>query len=377
MKNNNKKLIRPLITIGVFMAVFAFISWWGNGTVNNKEAVLFPTTSEKGLAPDFTLQSTTGGTITLSDFRGKKNVLLYFQEGIMCDPCWTQIVDIEKVYDKFEAMDMELVTIAVDPLNAMKKNAKRFGITLPILEDADLKVSTAYDVLTDSMHPGSRPGHTFVLVNKDGNIVWKKPYFEASGSTKMTMMGMEMEMGMDMGKPGANFMYVPVDKLLADIASMNMANPEMSEQDHSMCLTPIHNHVDFKMYVGGNAINFSERNHMDQSNIIHFHPTVKIKPDDIPNVPVGDLIHLHKDGATLGEFLQTLDFLFDIDTMKGLKVYANGSIQSAGLNYVLKDKERILLTDSTDATLIQSQIDSVTDYALQGKEKNISLFGGC
>jgi len=315
----------------------------------------------------------------------------------MCDPCWKQIVDIEKEYDKLQTKDIELLTITVDPLNAITKNAKRFGITLPVLADEDLKVSTAYDVLKNSMHPGSRPGHTFVLVDKGGNVVWKKEYYIASGSTKMTMnmngKPMTMDMGMDMGTPDS-VMYVPVAKLLSDMDGLklqdfdeespsmekemaNMSAKDMSMQDHSMCLTPIHNHADFKMYLNGAELNFSQNNHMDQSNIIHFHKTVKVAQNDIPNIPNGLIIHVHKEGATLKEFLKTLDLPFDIDKMQGLKVYANGNLESSGLDYIIKDKDRILLTNSMDNAEINSQIDSVTDYAVQGKDKNPSLFGGC
>ena len=41
-------------------------------------------------APAFTLASNTGREISLADYRGK-SVLLYFQEGLTCQPCWDQI----------------------------------------------------------------------------------------------------------------------------------------------------------------------------------------------------------------------------------------------------------------------------------------------
>jgi peroxiredoxin Q/BCP len=346
-------------------------------------------------APDFTLPSSNGGTVSLSDYRGKKNVLLYFQEGVMCDPCWQQTLDIQKKYDKFQSQDIELVTITVDPLNAVTKNANRFGITLPVLADEDLSVSTQYDVLKNSMHPGERPGHTFILLDNNGKVIWRKDYFLASGSTKMTMRmsdgsTMTMDMGMDMGKPGS-VMYVNVDKLLSDIksaslnlessssstSSMDVSNPEMTMQDHSMCLTPIHNHVDFKMYLGETMLNFSQKSFMDQANFTHFHKTVKVNPDDVPGIPNGLLIHVHRDNVTIRDFLKTLDLPFNIDNIQNLKVVVNDNVQSSGLDYVLKDKDRLLVTGSSNNSQIKSQMDSVTDYALQGKEKNPSLFGGC
>jgi cytochrome oxidase Cu insertion factor (SCO1/SenC/PrrC family) len=104
-------------------------------------------------APPFTLPSTVGGEVSLSDYTGKKNVLLYFQEGIMCKACWDQLEDIQKVYYKFKPLDIEVVTITVDPINANIKESNKRGITLPVLDDANLSVSKSYDVLDYSMHP--------------------------------------------------------------------------------------------------------------------------------------------------------------------------------------------------------------------------------
>lgn len=201
------KTVRWVLGIALLVPV-ASMGWQGVKS-DRKQTT---TVARQALAPDFTLPSTTGGTITLSDFRGKSNVLLYFMEGVGCDPCFQQSRDIQNEYDKFKAMDMELLTITVDPLDGLRKIARKLGITLPILADEDLKVSTMYDALKDSMHPGSRPGHTFVLVDKKGNVVWRKDYFIPDGSTKMVMDGVIMAMG----KPGS-VMHVPVEKLLADL----------------------------------------------------------------------------------------------------------------------------------------------------------------
>ena len=47
-------------------------------------------------APPLTLPSTSGGTFDLASYRGKQQVLLFFQEGLTCEPCWTQLQAIQK-----------------------------------------------------------------------------------------------------------------------------------------------------------------------------------------------------------------------------------------------------------------------------------------
>jgi peroxiredoxin Q/BCP len=48
-------------------------------------------------APDFSLPDTSGGTFRLSDYRGKSNVLLFFNEGLACDPCLSQMRDLDQI----------------------------------------------------------------------------------------------------------------------------------------------------------------------------------------------------------------------------------------------------------------------------------------
>jgi peroxiredoxin len=374
-------------------------------------------------APTFTLPSSLGGKISLSDYAGKKNVLLYFQEGVMCSPCWNQLEDIQKNYDKFKSLDVEVLTILVDPLNADIKESNKRGINLPLLDDGNLSASKAYNVLDYSMHPGSRPGHTFVLIGKDSNIIWKKDYYQSVEEGGMVMNGMNMNM--------AGRMYVPVDELLREIykvsyllypestskssslspSDSNTTSPQSTNTndsnygpqkqldkkvtvasgsnntitmvDHSMCFTPIHRHADLKIYLNGNLLNLSERKYMDQSSEVHFHPTVKVKPNDIPGIPFGDMVHIHKDNVTIGDFLNTLDL--DNVTIKALhdiktsKVYVNSNALPKGLDYIMHDKDRILVsnTPSGNPDEIAKQMQFVTSYGIIGEEKNPSLFGGC
>jgi peroxiredoxin Q/BCP len=147
-------------------------------------------------APDFTLESASGGTVSLSDYRGR-NVLLYFQEGLMCQPCWTQITDLEKVGDAVQAAGVdEIVSITTDPVDLIGQKVRDEDITdTPVLSDPDLAVSRQYDTNSYGMMGGSTNGHSFILVGPDGEIRWRADYGGAPDYT----------------------MYVPTDQLLADL----------------------------------------------------------------------------------------------------------------------------------------------------------------
>ena len=144
-------------------------------------------------APSIELPSTTGSTFNLADMQGK-TVLLYFQEGLTCQPCWDQLKDIQSNMAKFQALGInQVVSITTDPLDALQQKVQDQGITLPVLSDQNLAVSQAYNANSYGMMGNSRDGHTFVVVGPDGRILWRADYGGAPNYT----------------------MYVPISNLVA------------------------------------------------------------------------------------------------------------------------------------------------------------------
>jgi peroxiredoxin len=146
-------------------------------------------------APVFRLPSTNGGNFDLAAQRGRR-VLLYFQEGIMCQPCWDQIVDLEKQQGKLNALGIDaMVSITTDPLDQLEQKQADDGFSTPVLSDPDLRVSKAYSANQYGMMGTSRDGHSFIVVGPDGRIEYRADYGGAPDHT----------------------MYVPPANLLADI----------------------------------------------------------------------------------------------------------------------------------------------------------------
>ena len=86
-----------------------------------------------------------------------------------------QIVDLQNSPD-FQALDVQLISIARDSIAEMAPEAQNLGITsVPVLSDPELAVSDSYDVLQWAIENGE-PSHTFVLVNDVGEIIWVKDY---------------------------------------------------------------------------------------------------------------------------------------------------------------------------------------------------------
>lgn len=124
-------------------------------------------------AIDFTLEDYDGKKIILKSLKGK-NVLLFFNEGLMCYPaCWNQIAAFGKD-ERFNNSNTVTYSIVVDERRnwkeALDKMPELSGS--PVLFDTNRTVSLAYGVLTlnSSMHKGQFPGHTYVLIDKNGII---------------------------------------------------------------------------------------------------------------------------------------------------------------------------------------------------------------
>lgn len=130
----------------------------------------FEPLAEGSIAPDFSLSSTKGSTISLADYRGK-DVLLFFNEGVMCSPCWQEVSRLERYKADFDNLNTVIIPISVDDQLTWDPILKEEKITTPILIDAERKVSTAYKILRtpSSMHD-DRPGHTYVHITPDGKI---------------------------------------------------------------------------------------------------------------------------------------------------------------------------------------------------------------
>jgi peroxiredoxin len=148
-------------------------------------------------APPFTLTSGTGAPVSLTDFRGR-NVLLYFQEGLSCQPCWDQIKDLERNQAALRAAGVDaVVSITTDPANLIGQKATDEKLTTPVLSDPSMQVSRAYDANSYGMMGDMRDGHSFILVGPDGTIRWRADYG---------------------GKPDYT-MFLPTAKLLTDLTA--------------------------------------------------------------------------------------------------------------------------------------------------------------
>ena len=141
-------------------------------------------------APDFTLYKTFNETVSLSDYAGKKNVLLLFFPQAFTGNCIKQLCfarDNMAVYNKIDA---QVIGISVDTVASQNKFSEEQGFNFPLLSDFNKEVSTAYQCIHESFTHMNMKGvskRSAFIIDKQGVIQYAEvsdnpgvqPNFEA------------------------------------------------------------------------------------------------------------------------------------------------------------------------------------------------------
>jgi peroxiredoxin len=121
-------------------------------------------------APDFTLRNQDGEKVSLSDYRGRK-VMLVFYPGDFSPVCGDQFSIYQEVKPEIEAKGVELVGISVDGFFAHKAFQEKLGFDTTLLSDFEPKgeVARAYDSYVEKFGFANR---TLILIDEDGVVAW-------------------------------------------------------------------------------------------------------------------------------------------------------------------------------------------------------------
>jgi peroxiredoxin len=121
-------------------------------------------------APDFTLRDQDGEEVSLSDYRGRR-VLFVFYPFDFSSVCSDQLSVYQEVKPELEEKGVELVGISVDHIHAHKAFREKLGIDTQLLADFEPKgeVAKAYG---SYFEPAGMANRTLVLVDADGKVEW-------------------------------------------------------------------------------------------------------------------------------------------------------------------------------------------------------------
>ena len=121
-------------------------------------------------APDFTLRDQDGEKVSLSDYKGRK-VMLVFYPLDFSPVCSDQLSIYQEVKPEITAKGVELVGVSVDSSYAHKAFQEKLGVDTTLLSDFEPKgeVARAYGSYIDGAGIANR---TLVLVDEEGKVAW-------------------------------------------------------------------------------------------------------------------------------------------------------------------------------------------------------------
>ena len=119
------------------------------------------------VAPDFRLPALRGGEVALSDFRGKKNVVLFFYPKDESPGCTVEACSFRDELLVGVAAGAEVIGISSDSVDAHASFAQRHSLPMQLVADAGGKVRAQYGVKSTL---GLIPGRETFIIDKAGVV---------------------------------------------------------------------------------------------------------------------------------------------------------------------------------------------------------------
>ena len=120
------------------------------------------------VAPDFELKDQNDELVKLSDFIGKKNIVLYFYPKDETPGCTKEACGFRDQYEDFTAIGAEVIGVSADSVESHKNFALNRKLPFVLLSDPDNKARKSYGVKGSLL--GLLPGRETFVIDKEGIV---------------------------------------------------------------------------------------------------------------------------------------------------------------------------------------------------------------
>lgn len=120
-----------------------------------------------------------GKVLDLTEYSGKRNVVLYFYPKDSTPGCTKESVNFQAELERIHALDSEVVGVSPDSVESHQRFKEKYGLSFPLLADVDKKICQSFGVWVQKSMFGKKyygvQRATFII-GKDGIIkkVWPK-----------------------------------------------------------------------------------------------------------------------------------------------------------------------------------------------------------
>ena len=149
---------------------------------------------EGASAPQFSLTSNEGKSVSLADFKGKQRVVLYFYPKDDTPGCTVEACEFRDSIRKFKSKDTVVLGVSPDPVESHNKFIDKFKLPFQLLADTEKKVCNDYGVwVKKSMYGREYMGvaRSTFIIGKDGKLekIYEKVKPEGHAEEVLAFLG--------------------------------------------------------------------------------------------------------------------------------------------------------------------------------------------
>jgi peroxiredoxin len=179
--------LTALETAGVILlaALTIFLTWRVKAIENGLSGERNPSALRNKQAPEFSLQALDGRRISLSDYKGKKKLVISYWAS-WCGPCRMEMPSLRRFYQNYHKpdSDFELLAVSIDEDKSQAESfAREERLPFPVLLDPESRAADAYSV-------GAIPA--LFVVEKDGRVS-----YAATGVEEMLEYRLAAQLGIE------------------------------------------------------------------------------------------------------------------------------------------------------------------------------------
>ncbi len=118
-------------------------------------------------APNFTLESGSGQKVSLSDYRGKKSVVLYFYPKDETQGCTREACSFRDSYEAFRELGAEVIGVSSDSPDSHRRFSEHHHLPFMLLSDPKKELRKLYGVPSNM---GLLPGRVTYVIDREGMV---------------------------------------------------------------------------------------------------------------------------------------------------------------------------------------------------------------
>ena len=147
-------------------------------------------------APDFLLYDSDKNKVSLSDFKGNKNVLLLFFPMAFTGTCTDELCAVRDDIARYSNANAQVLGISVDSVFTLAKYKEEQSYNFPLLSDFNKDVSTAYETIYESFTPMNMKGvgkRSAFIIDKKGIVQYEEVLESAGDLPNFTAINSKLE----------------------------------------------------------------------------------------------------------------------------------------------------------------------------------------